>query len=134
MNEKQSKERRRSIRVPLISESCYWSSMNFKSKESAITDISEYGLFIKTSFMPEIKENIRVIINLPSDLGQLDLTAKVIIRRWAVSKKSKLEKGFAVEFVNVPEDTAKILGSLCIYLRNKQIIEVSKRIIEEFFT
>lgn len=129
------KERRKSIRVPLISESCAWADNTGTVTECPMTDINNNGIYLVSSKQPKPGGLIEVRFKLPGDLGIIPVPSKVIWIRWAVTKDSKFKPGFAVEFqLDAIPNIKKILDSYCIYLRNKQIIQVSKRIIEEFFT
>lgn len=125
------KERRKTIRIPLLAEACTWVSGE-DCISSQMLDISDAGVFVKSEKMPETKE-VEIRIALPGELGTIQLPGKVIRKQWAAVKKRKTEMGFAVQFEVVQPGIKKILDSYCIYLRNKQIIVVSKRIIEEFF-
>ena len=73
-------------------------------------------------------------IQLPGDLGVLSLDGEVVRVNWAINRKKNREAmGMGVRFDNLNSGTKKILDAYVVYLRNKQIINVSKRIIEEFF-
>jgi hypothetical protein len=73
-------------------------------------------------------------LNLPGDLGSLQVTASVVRVKWAATRKAgKDSLGMGVRFEEVSPNIKKILDAFVVYLRNKQIITVSKRIIEEFF-
>lgn len=126
-----TKERRNNMRITLIEEACTWLS-NEDCLTSKILNISNDGMFIKSDKMPEDKD-IEIRISLPSDLGVFSVPGRVIRRQWAAVKKRSIEAGFAVKFEIVQKDHQKIMNSYCIYLRNKQIITVSKKIIEELF-
>jgi Tfp pilus assembly protein PilZ len=130
-----NKEKRKDIRIPLLTESVYWSKQidTLSLITSKMTDISKNGLFIESNEYPIIGEIVKVCFKLPSDLGVLPLNAKVTWRRWASSKKNKLPIGFGVNIIHEDPKLEQIMDKYVIYLRNKQIILVSKRIIEEFF-
>lgn len=130
---KNVKERRAQLRVPLLSEKCTWLNQNWTSNESDLYDISSEGLYINSPKNPEINEVLEIQLKLPGDLGTLILKGKVVWRQWAQTKKNKRPVGFAVKFIEVGPNVQKIMDSYCVYLRNKQIITVSKRIVEEFF-
>lgn len=131
-----TKERRTDIRIPLLAESMAWAYEDAikEVKTCKMTDISKNGVFIECSEYPEAGEVIQLYFQLPKELGILSLKAKVEWRRWAVTKKSKLATGFGVSIIHTDPKIDKIMESYAIYLRNKQIILVSKRIIEEFFS
>lgn len=128
------KERRRAIRIPLLKEYCFWND-GPEDRQDEMTDITKYGVFIKSIKMPSLGDILTIKLPLPSGLGLLTVPGKVVWRRWAVSKKNKdkLPLGFAVEFTETDDKRNQIIESYCIYLRNNQIIKVSRRIIEEFF-
>lgn len=127
------KERRKHMRIALISESCFWFDDQGKISHNSMTDINVGGVFIKSEVIPKSREKVVVRFHLPGELGNLNLAGVVVWKRWAVPKDSKLPKGFAVEFVGNKPAYIKVLEAYCIYLRNRQIIKVSKRIIDEFF-
>ena len=127
------KERRKHMRIPLLSESCHWFDDQGRISDNEMTDINMGGVFIKSDLIPKNSEKVIVRFTLPGDLGNLNLTGVVVWKRWAVPKESKLPKGFAVEFTENKISSIKILEAYCTYLRNKQIIKVSKRIVEAFF-
>jgi len=128
-----SKDKRSGIRIPLLSEKvAYFSS----GREFAadITDITNEGLFLKTEDLLAPKTAVLLRLNLPGDLGSLQVNAEVVRVKWAVTrKKGQDQLGMGVRFVDVSPNIKKILDAYVVYLRNKQIITVSKRIIEEFF-
>jgi len=130
-----TKERRKDIRVPLIQESVSWTRhgniLNLKTDKA--NNMSVNGMFIESNIQPDIGEVIQIFVKLPSDLGALDLNAKVKWRRWTNSKKNPLPMGFGVNIGYDNPKIEKIMSAYVIYMRNKQIIEVSKRIVEEFF-
>lgn len=127
------KERRKHMRIPLISERCIWFDDQGRLSETDVLEISGGGAFIRSDHMPKAKEKIIVRFSLPGDLGHLNLTGIVVWKRWAIRKGSKALKGFAVQFTDNKQSYLKILDAYCIYLRNRQIIKVSKRIMEYFF-
>lgn len=128
-----NKERRQQIRIPLISEACHWYDDQGALSEDTLVDITNLGMFIKSDREPKPRERVIIKFYLPGDLGNLNLYAEVVWKRWMLTKNSKLSKGFAVKFVDNREDHLKILDAYCVYLRNKQIITVTKRLVEEFF-
>lgn len=128
-----SKEKREHIRIPLLSESVLF---EYESDfwNGGIVDITTKGVFVETK--QALKPNTKVFLNfnLPGDLGKLNVEGYVVRSNWTVNRKKGKEKiGIGVEFRNVSEASKKILDAYVVYLRNKQIISVSKRIIEEFF-
>lgn len=133
------KDKRSHIRIPLLSESV---SFEYIPTDGAkvikevcgMADISNSGCFIKTIANVKPKSFITVNLTLPGDLGVMQVKGKVIWRRWAIKKGSKSQDlGMGVAFTDVSPTIQKVLDAYCVYLRNKQIITVSKRIIEEFF-
>lgn len=126
------KERRKNIRIPLLTEACTWISGKM-TYSSQILNIDNSGLFIKSDQMPETKE-IDLRFALPGDLGVFEVPSKVVRKQWAAVKKKGTEVGFAVQFQIEQPGHQKIMDSYCVYLRNKQIIQVSKKIIEELFS
>jgi len=127
------KEKRKTIRINLVHETCAWNTDNIPLENSEAMDISNEGMFIKSSKQPPNGEVITIKFLLPKDLGLLTLKGKVIWRQWAVTKKMKHELGFGVKFEDNALEVTKILDAFCVYIRNKQIIRVSKRILEEIF-
>ena len=134
MNTPNTKERRSTIRVPILSESCTWNSEYILAKtESSIANLSHVGMFIDSKTQPNVKDLVQVTLKLPGDMGDLNINGRVIRKRWAVTKKSKLSTGFAIKFESNNPKIEEVMKSYSIYMRNKQIIQVSTRIIQEFF-
>ena len=128
-----SKDKRAGIRIPLLSERAVW-TVNGQEMESDIGDITNEGLFLKTEKLLTPKARVSLKLHLPGDLGALQVNASVVRVNWALSrKKGKETLGMGVRFEDVSPNIKKILDAYVVYLRNKQIITVSKRIIEEFF-
>lgn len=128
-----SKDKRAGIRIPLLSENVAYFH-NGVEKRADISDITNEGLFIKTSEVLPPKTQLSLQVQLPGDLGTINVGATVIRVNWTVNrKKSREHLGMGIRFENVPANIKKILDAYVVYLRNKQIITVSKRIIEEFF-
>lgn len=125
------KEKRSSIRVPLLSESvdCY---LNFKWISKKLYDITPNGAFIESEDLPKKSDIIEFAFFLPGELGRFYVQAEVTRTNWIKNKKHLQNKGFGVRFIK-NNNAERILNSYVTYLRNKQIITVSKRIIEEFF-
>jgi Tfp pilus assembly protein PilZ len=130
-----TKERRKDIRIPLLRESITWTRHGklFNLKTDKVTDMSVNGMFIESEVQPDIGEVVQIFVKLPGELGALDLSAKVKWRRWATSKKNPRPIGFGVNIGYDNPKIEKIMSSYLVYMRNKQIIEVSKRIVEEYF-
>ena len=125
------KEKRNGIRVPLLNESvdCYINGLWTHNK---LYDITPNGAFIESEILPAHKDIIELAFILPGELGRFHIQAEVVRINWTKNKKNVQNKGFGVKFIkNTNAD--RILDSYVTYLRNKQIITVSKRIIEEFF-
>lgn len=130
-----SKERRKEIRIPLLAESILWiGNGQLTATESQVLDISKSGVFIKSANLPGVGSSISVSFKLPGDLGILNLKGTVAWRRWTPNKKIRGEVGFGVSFDHLDKSKEKIMDAYCIYMRNKQIIAVSKKIVEEFFS
>lgn len=129
-----NKEKRKQFRVLLMEEAIGWSKESnlLNVRTCKVSNISKSGTFIECSEMPEVDEILEIYIQLPAELGMMTLKGKVAWRRWATTKKSKLSMGFGIEFIFDSPKYEKIMESYTIYLRNKQIIVVSKKIIEEF--
>jgi Tfp pilus assembly protein PilZ len=126
-----NKERRKSYRMELLSEACGWSIVGSPKKTpNKIINISTEGMFVESESNPQ--GELEIVLTLPGDLGNLDIKGTVVWRRWAVTKKNKEPLGFAVKFIHNP-NTKKVMDAFYTYLRNKQIMTVSNRIIEEFF-
>ncbi|MBN8554136.1 MAG: PilZ domain-containing protein [Deltaproteobacteria bacterium] len=128
-----SKDKRTGIRIPLLSERVSY-FVNGVEKTADITDITADGLFLKTSELLTPRTDISLQLHLPGDLGSLQVNSKVMRINWTQNrKKSKETLGMGVRFEDVQPNIKKIIDAYVVYLRNKQIITVSKRIIEEFF-
>jgi hypothetical protein len=130
------KDKRSDIRIPLLSETVAISS-DFYFDRLDVADICSGGIFVKikepNQFL-KAKTKVKIIFTLPGDLGDLDLTGEVCRVNWMLSKKKNITVlGMAIKFDPMDAGRKKIMDAYRIYLRNKQIITVSKRIIEEFF-
>lgn len=125
-----TKERRKDIRVDLISESLNLFKSDGTGYHVKIKNISNGGVYLEEIVLRP-NEHCVLSMSLPGDLGKLDLSAKVKRVDWASTKAKKV--GSVLVFYDVSEGNKRILEAYITYLRNKQIITVSKRIIEEFF-
>jgi len=128
-----AKDKRNGIRIPLLAERVAFIS-NGERFEADVGDITPEGVFLKTNKILPPKTAVTLNIQLPGDLGLLSLEGEVVRVNWAINRKKNRESiGMGVRFDNLNSGTKKILDAYVVYLRNKQIINVSKRIIEEFF-
>ena len=128
-----NKERRKEYRIVLLSEEVGWSYINVISKtHDKLIDISSEGAFIESKLLPKSKDVLEIVFVLPGNLGHLKIKGVIVWCRWTKLKKSNLPLGFAVKLIHT-EDSLKIMKAYVTYLRNKQIILVSKRIQDEFF-
>lgn len=133
MEPMKSKDKRAGIRIPLLSERAIY-TVEGADLEADLGDITNEGLFLKTDKLLSPKTKVSLKLNLPGDLGSLQVEATVVRVNWAASRKKGREHlGMGVRFDEVSPNIKKILDAFVVYLRNKQIISVSKRIIEEFF-
>lgn len=128
-----SKDKRNGIRIPLLSERVSFVAQG-ERHEADVGDITGEGAFLKCSKILAPKTAVTLNIQLPGDLGILSLDGEVVRVNWTVSRKrNKDSLGMGIRFDHLNPGTKKILDAYVVYLRNKQIINVSKRIIEEFF-
>lgn len=127
------KDKRSGIRIPLLSERIQY-FIDGKRFEADVGDITNEGIFLKTDQILPPQTEMSIQFNLPGDLGVLNVDGSVVRVNWTINrKKGKDALGFGVRFEGLSSGTKKILDAYVVYLRNKQIISVSKRIIEEFF-
>lgn len=127
------KDKRAGIRIPLLSEKVTY-TYNDREYSVDVSDITNEGLFVKQKDLLPPKTFVQIKLHLPGDLGSLQIDARVIRVNWALNRKrAKEHLGMGFRFENVSPNIKKILDAYVVYLRNKQIITVSKRIIEEFF-
>lgn len=127
----QEKEKRRGLRVPILSGSVDLITLDRREK-CEVYDLSTTGLFLKNDKFLKPQDKALIELHLPSDLGILALNSEVVWIKWAKSKKDTHPLGMGFRF-NTSAPQQKILDAYVNYVRNKQIIAVSKRIIEEFF-
>ena len=123
------KERRKSHRITIVNPKEWLIHDNWE-----LVDVSKGGAFIATDDIPSAanKHTITgVSVKLPSELGLLILPCKVVRIQWYKSKEKP--KGFAVAFDITNPQVSVIFESWLNFVRNNQIVTVSKRIIEEFF-
>lgn len=133
MSSLSNKDKRTGIRIPLLSEKVDL-FVNGEHHDADIGDITIDGIFLKTANILPPKTKIHLVFKLPGDLGNLAVDAEVVRVNWTVNRKRGKESlGFGAQFSEMSAGTKKILDAYVVYLRNKQIISVSKRIIEEFF-
>jgi c-di-GMP-binding flagellar brake protein YcgR len=133
MMETSSKEKRSEIRVPLLSEKISY-FVDGREFTADIADITTDGIFLRSNEVLKPRTFVKVQLTLPGDLGVLEVAGHVVRVNWSLSKKHKKDHlGMGIRFENLSENIKKILDAYVVYLRNKQIITVSKRIIEEFF-
>jgi Tfp pilus assembly protein PilZ len=127
------KDKRSGIRVPLLAEKIQYTFYD-QSFEADIGDITNEGVFLKTQKLLVPKTPLEIHMSLPGDLGKLVVKGRVVRINWTVNRrKNKDHLGMGVQFEDVNPGAKKILEAYVVYLRNKQIISVSKKIIEEFF-
>jgi Tfp pilus assembly protein PilZ len=128
-----SKERRSHIRTALMSHTVIF-EYGGESHTGYLFDITKKGTFLDTDISIPPKATVKLILELPGDLGTLPVTANVVRVNWAATKNNpSKKKGVGLEFAYMSEGSTKILEALVTYLRNKTIISVSKRIMEEFY-
>ncbi|PIR21753.1 MAG: hypothetical protein COV44_11515 [Deltaproteobacteria bacterium CG11_big_fil_rev_8_21_14_0_20_45_16] len=127
------KDKRAGIRVPLLSEKVLF-FVSTNQFDADVGDITTEGVFLKSTELLKPQTAVNIQFSLPGDLGLLSVEGKVVRVNWAINRKrGKEHLGLGIRFENLTEGTKKILDAYVVYLRNKQIISVSKRIIEEFF-
>lgn len=128
-----TKEKRNGIRIPLLSERVAY-FVNGDRFEADVADITNEGVFLKTDHLIKPRSPVTITIQLPGDLGTLNVDGQAVRVNWATSRRQNRDTlGLGVRFQDLNPGTKKILDAYVVYLRNKQIINVSKRIIEEFF-
>jgi Tfp pilus assembly protein PilZ len=128
-----SKDKRAGIRIPLLSEKVSY-FIDGVEHFADVSDITADGLFLKTEKLVSPRSDTLIQLALPGDLGNLQVNAKVVRVNWVANrKKGRDSLGMGVKFENISPNIRKIIDAYVVYLRNKQIITVSKRIIEEFF-
>lgn len=133
-----SKEKRQSYRHPILTEEIEIVQLGLLSKfimdYKKLQNISQGGCQISDNSIEKYKigEKLLISFELPGDLGKVTIDGIIKWIDW--KKKDKEQHGIGIKFVNVSERIQSILNAYIIYLRNKQIISVSKRIMEEYFT
>lgn len=135
-NDKNPKDRRSHIRIPLLSETCSWVEYvgpHVVERKADMKDITIAGTFIKSEYLPKIGSIILLKFDMPNNLGTINMNGKIVRLRWVKTERLDEPKGFGVQFLEANAINTKIMNAYVTYLRNKQIITVSKKIIEEFF-
>lgn len=132
------KDKRGDIRIPLLLEKVrvftHFGQEEVFDEILEMADVAKGGAFFRSDKLLKPDVTVQVTLLLPGDLGALPLDGRVIRVAWMINKKKCItHKGFAVKFAPMTPGVDKIWDAYRIYLRNKQIITVSKRIIEEFF-
>lgn len=129
-----TKDKRKTIRIPLLAETVFVKDSNENYVKYDMKDITEVGCFIKGYSNAKAHDKIDIRFVLPNDLGMIIVEGEVVRVNWADIKKKEIVKGVGIQFTDtISPAYKKILSAYVIYLRNKQIIQVSKRLIEEFF-
>ena len=129
-----SKDKRSSIRIPLTEQTCYMQSIKYGRQLVELKDITNKGMFIGCDKFHKPGETVSFEFILPGDLGELYILAQVKRLQWTKSKKKKWDyTGMGLEFCVVDQAKQRTLNSYVVYLRNRQIIQISQRIIEQFF-
>lgn len=126
-----SKEKRSEFRVNVVNEQVNV-EINKELKVIKLKDISKKGAFLEDCILKP-GETGKLIITLPSNLGTISIPFVVKRTQWAKVKKLNNKVGVGVEFKEVNPQLTRILESYVVYVRNMQIIKVSRRIIEDFF-
>lgn len=125
-----NKERRSKIRTELLSETVIIETLDTQEYYRKVKNISESGIYVENIVLKP-NELINVIFTLPGDLGKLNLKGIVKRSNWAKTKKRS--QGVGIEFCEMSKGSRQILDAYIKYVKNKQIIAVSRRVIEEFF-
>lgn len=127
-----SEEKRKDIRIPILNESVELFSADGVYIKGELKDISQSGAFVYID--PIFKPNTQIFfkIKLPGDLGFSTFEGNIVRVEWVKSKKKR--PGIAVEFnQNMSELVNRTFTAWITYIRNKQIISVSRKILEDFF-
>lgn len=98
-------------------------------KELQVRDVSDHGLFVNELYKPRTELLVR--FSMPGDLGKLTLAFTVKRVAWHVPSARARLRGCGGVLSFGSDAQRKIWLSFQTYLRNQQIIRVSKRIIEE---
>lgn len=131
------KERRKHYRHSLLSEEVEVVQLGmltmFSMNPKKLENISEGGCFIVDGDITHYKvgEKLLLSFELPGELGTFTIDGLITRIKW--HKKEKEVYGIGVKFVNLTKQQQQILNAYVVFLRNKQIITVSKRIMEEYF-
>lgn len=123
----QFKERRKFIRIPLLATTAMVSDdLGVSWHTVLLHDISAEGAFIKKCFKPRLELLFK--IELPSNLGYLQLTGKVMHCVWD-KRKERHGSGLQLDVSNPTEK--RLWDSWILYRRNLHITTVSKRLLAE---
>lgn len=135
MSDLNPKDKRKHWRVALLSEQIRFSTPELGEQTAYMQDISNGGMFIKMKKPLKASQTIYVHFQLPNDkVPLLVVPAKVIRTVWTKSRKRHLNNtGVGIEFQFEGEMQRRVVEAYVTFLRNKQIIAVSKRIIEEYY-
>lgn len=119
-----------SIRYELSQNFCLMSDDDGLTwSEISLLNISNEGVFIGHLLKPQDRVLLR--FKMPGDLGNLTMPFRVARTVWTANKKAKVVgSGGTLTFATQAQ--RKIWESMVVFMRNKQIIEISKRIIAEF--
>ena len=125
------KERRKAIRTEVLKPEAWLLNEDYK-----LLAISETGAFLGTNKVlgPDNSDRpTQVIFELPHGIGMLIVPVEVVSVNWHKTK-DRPNTGYAVRFNPILEQDKRMLGGMVQHIRESQIEEVSRRILEEFFT
>lgn len=131
------KDKRRSFRYQFLENRIAIGVIQDKHEHSlSILNMSKEGCFIpKTENKFKIGSRVILRLQIPelSVLNEFFVPAIVSRVVWSEKQKQPVGTGFEFQLEELDENAVKILHSAMEYYRNKTIIEVSKRILQEFF-
>ena len=130
---KHVKEKRNEIRLEIITGDLAKINLDVVS----VKNISSTGIYVIVDDITKYKVNTYVIVDLflPEKLyteyGSIPIKGKITRINWVEVKNRKL--GLAIKFEYEEKNSTKqVVESLINYIKNRQIISVSKRILEEY--
>lgn len=130
---KHMKEKRNDMRLDVISGDV--AKINFDIV--SVKNISPTGIYVIVDDITKYKVNTYVIVDLflpeklHAEYGSIPIKGKITRITWAQLKDKKL--GLAIKFEYTDKNSMKqVVESLIHYIKNKQIVSVSKRILEEY--
>ena len=125
------KEKRKNMRLEIISGDVAMVNMEIVT----VKNLSPEGIYVYLDDITKYKINNYCIVDLflpesmKDEYGAIPIKGKIIRFDWRETKDKKM--GMAIKFEYEKEKVKSVVESLICYTKNRQIVSVSKKILEE---